>query len=373
MTVAWIKVASDERQKSASGGATLQLTQNLALLSPQIIRNIAAITFPIGVAAVAYFGYVFNADSYGANSLDLGEWNSSSWTMITQSWSGLALMALIYYYGFRKLYVVPMCVYLFIMAIQGFDRFRVVIPLLFMLLVWLSRTGRKWPPVWIAGAGLALILIVIPLKIVGRMVQTGQAGADIVAATTESLADVTAGQSGDQMVLDEFASTVSLVEESRRYYYGTLYYPLLTLPVPRQLWTDKPPLNWYQRELSTTSRPMALAGMVSTLHGESYANMGVVGILLVSPVLAYWLGRFYFVAMRCSYYSVYRFTYVMVACSLIQVFRDGLIALVMFTLVNMTPLVAIAALSYVSWRRKQKRLSLSAAFAVRHRSGIARA
>jgi hypothetical protein len=63
------------------------------------------------------------------------------------------------------------------------------------------------------------------------------------------------------------------------------------------------------------------------------------------------LARFYFTAMRDSYYSVFRFIYIMVACNLIQVFRDGLISLVVFTLVNMAPLVVIAVLSWLtSWK-----------------------
>jgi hypothetical protein len=364
MTAAWIKVASDDRQKQADPGHR-HSSSNQALLLPHVVRSVAVVAFPIGVAALIYFAYVPNAESYGAGKIDLGEWNSSSWTMITQSWAGLALMALIYYYGFRRLYLALMGIYLLIMAIQGFDRFRVVIPLLYLLLVWLSRTGRKWPPLLVVGAGMAIVMIILPLKTIGRMVQTGEPGGDIVAATAESITDVVAGQSGDQMVLDEFASTITLVDESARYYYGALYYPLFTLPVPRQIWADKPALNWYQRELSTTSRPMALSGMVSTLHGESYANGGILGIIIISPIVAYWLGHFYFAAMRRKYLSVYRFTYIMVACSLIQVFRDGLVALVMFTLVNMTPLVAIAILSYILWRRKRRWECLSLPYVVR--------
>ena len=96
---------------------------------------------------------------------------------------------------------------------------------------------------------------------------------------------------------------------------------------------------------------MARAGMVPTLLGESYANFGITGIIIVTFMSAYYLGRFYFTAMRSSYVSVYRFSYIMVACTLIQVFRDGLISLFMFTLVNMSPLVVIAVLSWFSFRR----------------------
>jgi len=205
------------------------------------------------------------------------------------------------------------------------------------------------------GAGFAMLIAIVPLKSIGRMVQSGAPISDIQQVVVNSFDDVTEGRASDHLVLDEFACTVSLVDDSHRYFYGSLYYPLLTLPIPRQLWWDKPAVNEYQFELSSPSRPMAASGMVPTLHGESYANLGPLGIIIVSFVAAYWLGSFYFAAMQNNYFSVYRFTYIVVACNLVQVFRDGLISLVMFTVVNMMPLVAIAILSYVSFRRKKAR------------------
>jgi hypothetical protein len=355
MTAAWIKAAGDERRMYAVRMMTVRRDTNGAMLSEKVIRNVGGIAFPIGIVALIYFAYVPTVGVYGSGRVDLGNWNNSSWMMIAQSWTGLVLLSLIYYYGFRRLYVVPLCIYLLVMAVQGFNRFRLVIPLIFLALVWLSRTRQKWPPLWIIGAGFAILIVVFPLKGIGGMVQTGAPISDIQEAVVNSFADVTEGRSSDQLVLDEFACTVSLVDDSHRYFYGSLYYPLLTLPIPRQLWWDKPAVNEYQYELSSPSRPMALAGMVPTLHGESYANFGPFGVVIISFVLAYWLGRFYFAAMRSGYFSVYRFTYIVVACNLIQVFRDGLISLVMFTVVNMMPLVAIVILSYVSFRRKKAR------------------
>jgi len=353
MTVAWIKVAEDEKRRHKTPIAIASRGQDGAMLSEKAIRTVGAVAFPIGVVALIYFASVPTAGMYAVGRIDLGSWNSSSWTMITQSWVGLVLLSLIYYYGFRKLFVIPLCAYLLIIAVQGFDRFRLVIPLIYLALLWLSRRGRKWPPPWMAGVGLALVFIVFPLKTIGWMIQSGDSISDILVAAGNSFTDVTGGRSGDQMVLDEFACTISLVDDSNRYYYGSLYYPMLTLPIPRQWWPDKPVINGYQYELSNPSRPMAQSGMVPTLHGESYANVGVFGIIIISVTAAYWLGKIYFAAIRRSYFSIYRFTYIMVACNLIQVFRDGLISLVMFTLVNMMPLVAIAVLSYVSFRRKR--------------------
>jgi len=222
------------------------------------------------------------------------------------------------------------------------------------------------------GAGFALLIAFVPLKGIGRMLQSGAPISDIQEAAVRSFDDLTEGRASDHLVLDEFACTVSLVDESHRYFYGSLYYPLLTLPIPRQLWSDKPIVNGYQYELSNPSRPMAVSGMVPSLHGESYANFGPLGIIIISFGVAYWLGRFYFAAMQSSYFSVYRFTYIVVACNLVQVFRDGLISLVMFTVVNMMPLVAIAILSYVSFRRKKAQNFLQRSFPSSRARGVTR-
>ena len=350
MTAAWVKIAADDRRGHSILRSNTHGDPNSAMLSERVISIVGAIAAPIGLLALLYFGNTPTLESY---KIDLGVWNSSSWTVLAQDWAGLVLLSLIYYYGFRKVLVVPMCAYLLVMAVQGGNRFHVVIPLIFMLMVWLSRKGRKWPRLWMVGTGLAVMLVFFPMKTIGNMVHRGERFSDIAEVAGKEIAHATRGQAGDQYILDQFASTVSSVDHFGRYYYGTLYYPLFTIPIPRQWWPEKPALNLYQHEISTPWRPMARAGMVATLHGESYANLGVVGIIIISYLSAYGFGWFYFAALRKSYFSVYRFTYVLVACSLIQVFRDGLISLVIFTVLGMSPLVAISALSYLSFRRSR--------------------
>src|SRR2546421_167720 len=64
---------------------------------------------------------------------------TSSWFLILQLWPGLSLLALMYRYGFRWWLNLPMGVYLLIMSFQGFDRFRVVIPVLLIVQIYLDR------------------------------------------------------------------------------------------------------------------------------------------------------------------------------------------------------------------------------------------
>jgi len=87
--------------------------------------------------------------------------------------------------------------------------------------------------------------------------------------------------------------------------------------------------------------------------GESYANFGYVGIVLIPLLLAYFSGRAYFHAYRSNYYSVTRLAYLLIACNLIHVYRDGLVSIVVFTWVNMMPLMVIVLLHYVVPAKKK--------------------
>src|SRR5205085_7239525 len=95
-----------------------------------------------------------------------------------------------------------------------------------------------------------------------------------------------------------------------------------------------------------------------TFLGESYVNFGYLGVVIIPLLLAYVLGRVYFHAYRSNYFTIARLSYLLIACNLIQVYRDGLVSLVVFTWVNMMPLMVIVLLHYIlPSRRKKKTLS----------------
>jgi len=179
-------------------------------------------------------------------------------------------------------------------------------------------------------------------------------------AVSESVTQAKGGAAADHLFLDEFACALTLLDQQNKLYFGSIYLPLLTLPIPRAIWPDKPTLGAAIREMSTRSRPMAASGMTTTYLGESYANFGVAGIFLVPPLLAYFLARFRRWAYVRPYDSLVRFSYVLLSVNLIQVYRDGLLSIVVFTFVNMMPLVLIVlAHAALSFSRRRNRVLLS--------------
>ncbi len=193
------------------------------------------------------------------------------------------------------------------------------------------------------------------------MAQEGEGVEEIADVTRQSVNKALVAKAPDQMFLDEFACALTLSDDAGHFYYGATYLPLITLPIPRQWWPEKPGLADYMNEISKPWRPMGEMGMIVTFLGESYINFGYLGIFLISFLLAYGLGRIYFVAYRNPYLSVVRMAYLLIACNLLQVYRDGLASIVVFTWVNMMPLMVIIGLHYVlPGKTVKKRASLTA-------------
>ncbi|HKP12548.1 MAG TPA: O-antigen polymerase [Blastocatellia bacterium] len=353
MTVAWIRASVDDLKKARrSPHAQPEGKPNLSL---RTIWAVVAVTFPLGIAGLLAFANVPGL-SAAREALEPGEWQTSNYFFITQVWAGLALLALIYWYGFRWWLVLPMSFYLLLMAYQGYHRFRVVIPALLLIQIFLDRRKLKWPPLYLSAVLVGLMLIYFPLKSIGQMAQEGESVNEIVTMSTESVNQALAAKAPDQYFLDEFACALSLTDDAGHYYYGATYLALVTLPVPRQWWPEKPGLADYLHEISKPWRPMGEMGMIVTFLGESYVNFGYPGIVLIPMLLAYVLARAYFRAYRSDYFTVLRLSYLLIACNLIQVYRDGLVSIVIFTWVNMMPLMVIVLLHYVLPSARKKKL-----------------
>jgi len=349
MTIAWIKASFDAQKKDREGGGAF-----FRRVSKNYVLTVVAVALPIGILGLIVYGILPGRESSNLASR-LGAWETSSWLFITMTWPGLVLLALIYWYGFRWWLTFLISLYLLLMMYQGFHRFRVVIPIILLTQIYLDRHQLKWPSLRFVILLLGLAVLFFPLKSIGRAAQlvfsedkTKQMSVqDIVDTSAEGIRLALTGGHDDQQILDQCASALTLIDESGHFYYGGTYLPLLTSPIPRQWWPEKPGLVDYVGDISKPWRPMKEMGMTPVFWGEAYANFGYFGIVLIPGLLAYGLGRAYFSAYRGPYFTVARFAYLLVACNLIQVFRDGLISLVTFTLVQMMPLTVIVLLHYL--------------------------
>jgi hypothetical protein len=336
MTSAWVVAA----HRASRFGRKQTVLGRLRL---EIIRGVAWIAIPAGVVAMLLWSRLPGFPSHGPE----GEWAASSWIVVAQTWAGLALLALIYWYGFRPLLVLSLGIYLAVVIYQGGYRFRLLIAVILLVQIYVDRQRRRWPKLSVVGILVLSGLLFFPLKGIGRQLQAGEPADQIWQSMRHSIADALSGNHPDEMILDEFAAALSLADQHGKLYWGSTYLGLMTVAVPRQWWPDKPGLADFEKDISTAERPFAASGMVVTMLGEFYLNFSYAGVVLLSFLVAYFMGRWYCFAYRHGYFTVARFMYLIVACSLIQVYRDGLISLFVFTVINMMPLSVIALLHIV--------------------------
>ncbi|MGH9906752.1 MAG: hypothetical protein ACRD8U_14350, partial [Pyrinomonadaceae bacterium] len=181
MTIAWIRASAVDRAEELP---TVQSRRRATTLSLPRIWSVVFFAFPVGVAGLLILG---NIPGFEKPTIDLGEWEKSSWLAITIGWSGLAILALIYWYGFRWWLLVPMTLYLFLMAVQGFHRFRFIIPLILLTQIYLDRKGKKWPTPLILGIIVVAFVLFFPLKQIGMMAQTGASFSEIKATSSVAI------------------------------------------------------------------------------------------------------------------------------------------------------------------------------------------
>jgi hypothetical protein len=336
MTCAWLLAA---RAHHRTQSRTIWSVQ----ISPRVLWPVVAIAMPIGL-----YGLLTNAQVGGAVVVGAETDAASAYETFIQVWPGLMLLALIYRFGARWYYFLPLAAYLAIEATQGYHRFRLIIPIILLAQFWLERRGKRWPTPRIALALVACGIIFFPLKHIGTMVQSGESATAIISSSGEVLSQTVSGENSEHQLLDEFACVLSLVDDNGKYYYGQQYVALLALPVPRIWWPEKPAITDCIREFERPIRPMLEAGMVLTFLGEAYVNFGYVGIVVIPFLLAFSLARAHQRVLNLPYGSVGHFTYLLFACNLIQVYRDGLTSIVFFVFVHMAPLVMLAGIQLLT-------------------------
>lgn len=300
----------------------------IRVMSPKVLASIAVVGLPLGLLAfvVSRSGWDLRAQYLTAVSL----------------WPISILSLLTLYYGFRWWLLLPLGVLLFVVGTQGYHRFMLVLPMVFLVCVGLVRSGRKWPSARLAIIALLLALVFPTLKYSGPVLARG----DFDRAISLWQAGLRTPSAGGYLdtFLDQYAGALSLSDEQGHRIYGRSYLAALTLPIPRALWPEKPGLGDHVRSLATMARPYDREGRIITYLGEAYVNFGHVGFIVVPFLLGGLLGRLYGRVTSEPAQSVSLLLYVILFVAALQAFRDGLTSFVTFGIaLNMPQFVAVLA------------------------------
>jgi len=302
------------------------------VMNPNIARTIGILCLPLGayvLIAIKSGGIEFTEDSGAINFI-----------AVISMWPIGTLGLLVFAFGFRWYLTILIAFFLGLVALQGYHRFMLILPLLFFAAYYLQSTRRRWPT-WPILVGALLVALVFPrLKYIGQALQYGDTQ-EAVAQFTESFAFSSKDKdvATSEEFLDQYAGTLSLADSNDRKFWGSTYLAIITLPIPRAWWSKKPGLADHIQEISTSGRNYAQEGRITTYLGESYLNFGYAGFFFIPALAGYLLTAYCLQAAAGPMQRLSRYVYLVVFMALVQTFRDGLLSIFVFTIVHNMPML----------------------------------
>ena len=340
MTVAWLWEANRK--------TSFIPAKSVILLDGNVLKLVLSITIPLGIWGIYSQLYI---PGIGKSQFNFGSWNESSYIQNTQNWLILSCLVIVFKYGFQKYSLIIIGLCLFILAFQGQHRYRVLSPCLFLLFLYLHRENKKWISSRFVILILMGILIFLPMKYVGKLIQQDASMEDLIEFALEYRESLALGVNADFSFLDMYASTLTLIDQHGGYYYGSTYFTLLFSPIPRQFWENKPSLIQWMTDISTPARNLKELGSVATLYGESYANFGIFGVIFIPFLFAKYSARWYYKILHTNAQSANLFLYLCFASMIIQVYRDGLNAIFIFLCIYNMPSFFVYFFSILKQKR----------------------
>jgi hypothetical protein len=302
------------------------------VLNLNIAKAIGLLCLPLG----AYFFYTVKTTGFVA-SIDSA---AAGYIQVMSMWPIGVLGLLIFAFGFRWHLLALTAFFLGAVAFQGYHRFMLILPLLYFAALYLQTQRKRWPGILMVVAAIMVGLVFPRLKYIGSSIQYGDYD-NAVAMIQESFGkkkneyEVAATED----FLDQFAGGLSLIDGNDRHFMGSTYLAILTLPMPRAWWPEKPGLADHLQEISTSGRRYDIEGRILTYLGEAYANFGYAGMIIIPAMLGYLLTAACLRATTGPMLRLGRYLYLVFFMALIQTFRDGLLSIVVFTFVHNMPML----------------------------------
>ena len=303
------------------------------VLNLNIAKSVGLLCLPLG----AYFFYVVKSTGFVLSA----DSASAGYIQVISMWPIGVLGLLIFAFGFRWHLLALAAFFLGAVALQGYHRFMLILPLLYFAALYLQTQRRRWPNVLIIVGALFVGMVFPRLKYIGQALQYG----DTQEAMNQfSQAFVKDKQSyaesfATEDFLDQLAGGLSLIDGNDHKFLGSTYLAIITLPMPRAWWPEKPGLADHLQEISTSGRRYDIEGRILTYLGEAYANFGYAGLILIPVMLGYLLTAACLRATTGPMLRLGRYLYLVFFMALIQTFRDGLLSIFVFTFVHNMPML----------------------------------
>lgn len=303
------------------------------VLNPNIAKAIGMLCLPVG----AYFFYVVKTTGFVLDPTSA----ATGYIQVISMWPIGVIGLLMFAFGFRWHLLLLAAFFLGSVALQGYHRFMLILPLLYFAALYLQNQRRRWPTIPILVAAFFVGLIFPRLKYIGQALQYGdtqEAISQFSQAFVKDAKSYTEFATSEDF-LDQFAGGLSLADSNERKFWGSTYLAIITLPVPRAWWPDKPGLADHLQEISTSGRRYDAEGRIITYLGESYLNFGYAGLVLIPIFMGYLLTVACLRATTGPMLRLSRYVYLVFFMALVQTFRDGLLSIFVFTVVHNMPML----------------------------------
>jgi oligosaccharide repeat unit polymerase len=340
MTIAWLFEAHRKPSSNTSKSAII--------LDENTLKVVLFFTIPIGIWGIFSQLYI---PGIGKTLLNFDGWEKSTYIINAQNWLVLSYLVVVFKYGFNKSYLTIILICIFILGLQGELRYRVLVPCIFLLFLYLHRQQKRWLSPRFVMMILVGIMLFLPMKYVGKLIQQGASAEDLIEFASEYRESLSVGANADFSFLDMYASTLTLIDQHEGFYYGSTYLTVFLTPIPRQFWKEKPSTAQWITDVSTPSRNLKELGSIATIYGEAYANFGYLGIIFIPFLFAKFSSRWYFKVLNTHPQSANLYLYLYFAAIIVQVYRDGLISVVIFISAYNIPGFCIYILSILKQKR----------------------
>jgi len=253
---------------------------------------------------------------------------------------------------FHLLNLIPIVVYLGYRTWCGWSRFTIITFLLTVVLTYCWYHRKKWVPKWTIAVALPTLILFNVLGHNRDLLQSYIKGQP--AAALEFSAGMTsmekmrlAADTQDFANFDYLAYLLSIMpDRTGTYTYGTQHLQLLTEPIPRILWSEKPigsPINYFN--IMDYGNFM---GLTMSMPGDGWFSGGWIGLVITMAVGAALAGAFHRWFWHHSDSPIAALFYASAVAMLIQWYRDGgYVSMAKFMFWDWLPLILWVSINWL--------------------------
>ena len=270
--------------------------------------------------------------------------SQSSYYQVLALWPISCLYVLVFTCGWRWWTSLSVFLYLSLVALQGYHRTMLILPIIFFIVVFLLKNRRRWLGIGTLLPLLFLFIIFGRLKYIGRAFQNKDYSEMLFQVSQSFKPSVAGDEQSSEQFLDQYCGFISMTDTAQKVGYGSNYLAILVLPIPRDIWPNKPGQADHIAEVSTPTRQYDREGRIITYIGEAYYNFRYIGVFFIAGFFGYFLTRWCLGSVIGPYRRLGVVAYALFFTTLIQFYRDGVSSIVIFGIAHQIPFITIFVL-----------------------------